>query len=57
MSWKQTHTQAAADEGVEVVVMLIDEWAVAHRRGIDEGSYQEIPSLPDLTLNSSEVSS
>ena len=57
MSWKQTQTQAATDEGVEVVVMFMDEWAVAHRPGPDEGLSRQIPNLPNLTLNSSEVSS
>ena len=55
MSWKQT--QATADEGVEFVVMFMDEWVIAHRPGLNEGSSQPIPSLLNLTLNSSEVSS
>ena len=38
MSWKQIQTQAAADEGVEVAVMFMDEWASAHRPSPDEGS-------------------
>ena len=50
MSWKQTQTQAAADEGVEVTVMFTHEWVAAHRSGLDEGSSRKIPSLPDLTL-------
>ena len=33
MSWKQTQTQATIDEGVEVVVMFMDEWDVAHHPG------------------------
>ena len=57
MSWKHTQTRAAADEGVEAAVMFTDEWVTDHRPDIDEGSPQQIPSLPDLTLNSSEVSS
>ena len=57
MSWKQTQTRVAADEGVEVTVMFIDEWAATYRLGLDEGSSRQIPNLPDLTLNSSGVSS
>ena len=57
MSGKQTQTQAAADEGIEAAVIFMDEWDAAHRSGIDEGSSRQIPSLLDLTLNSSEVSS
>ena len=30
MSWKQTQTQASADEGVEATVMFMDEWDAAH---------------------------
>ena len=51
----QTHV--AADEGVEAVVMFTNEWIAAHQPGPDEGSSQQIPSLPNLTLNSSKVSS
>ena len=57
MSWKQTQTWAAADEGVEATVMFTDEWATTHRSSLDEGSSWQIPKLPDLTLNSSELSS
>ena len=56
MSWKQTQTRVAADEGVEATVMFTDEWVAAHRSSLHEGSFRQIPSLPDLTLNSSEVS-
>ena len=57
MSWKQTKTQEATDEGVEATMMFMDEWATAHRLGPDEGLSRPISSLPNLTLNSSEVSS
>ena len=36
MSWKQTQTKATADEGVEAAVMFTDEWAAAHRSGLNE---------------------
>ena len=57
MSWKQTQTRETTDEGVEAAMMFTDEWVFSHRLGPDEGSSRQIPSLPDLTLNSSEVSS
>ena len=51
-------TQEDADEGVEVAVMFTDEWADTHRPGLGEGSSGNIgDSLPNLTLDSSEVSS
>ena len=54
--WKQTQTQAAVDEGVEAAMMFMDEWISAHQAGPNEGLSQQ-PILPNLTLNSSEVSS
>ena len=57
MLWEQTPKQEAADEGVEAVVMFMDEWDAAHRTGPDEGSSQPIPSLPNLTLKLNEESS
>ena len=57
MSWKQTQTQAATDEGVEAAMMFTDEWVFTHQPGPDEGSSRQIPSLLDLTLKSSEASS
>ena len=57
MSWKQTQTQEAADEGVESTVIFIDEWVDSHQPGPDEGSSRQIPNLPNLTLDSREVSS
>ena len=57
MSWKQTQTQEAADEGVEAVMMFMNERVSAHHLGPDEGSSQSIPNLPNLTLNLSKVSS
>ena len=58
MSWKQTKTWAAAYEGVEATVMFTDEWADTHQPGLGEGSSGNIGDiLPNLTLNSSEVSS
>ena len=57
MSWKQTQTQEAADEGVEAIVMFTDEWVDAHQSSPDEGLSWQIPDLPNLTLNSSKVSS
>ena len=57
MSWKQTQTQAAADEGVEVIVMFTNEWVATHQPGPDESSSRQIPSPPDLIVDSREVSS
>ena len=57
MSWKQTQTQEATDEGVEAAVMFMDEWAAAHHPSPNEGSSRQIRSLPNPTLNSSKVSS
>ena len=54
--WKQMQTQTTVDEGVEAAMMFVDEWIAAHQQGLDEGSSQQ-PILPNLTLNSSEVSS
>ena len=48
---------AAVDEVVEAAVMFTDEWAATHRLGLNEGSSHQIPSLPNLTLNSSKVTS
>ena len=57
MSWKQTPTWQAVNEGVEAAMMFTDECATTHRSGLNEGSSRQIPSLPDLTLNLSKVSS
>ena len=65
MSWKQTqiHIAAdeihtAADEGVGVALMFTHEWVSAHQPVAGEGpSRQAGDSIPDLTLNSAEVSS
>ena len=59
MSWKQTQTQTqdAAYDSVEAIMTFMNEWASTHQPGLDEGSSRKIPSLPNLTLNLSEVSS
>ena len=54
---EQTQAQAAADEGVEAIVMFMDEWDAAHHLGPNEGSSWQIRNLPNLKLNLSEVSS
>ena len=54
--WKQKQTQEAIYEGIEAVVMFMDQWIATHQLGPDEGSSQQ-PILPNLTLKSSEVSS
>ena len=38
MSWKQTQTWTATDEGIEAAMMFTDEWAAAHQLGVNEGS-------------------
>ena len=38
MSWKQTQTRVAADEGVEAAMIFTAEWDAAHRSGLNEGS-------------------
>ena len=40
MSWKQTQTRVAADEGVEAAVMFTYEWTATHQPGPNEGSSQ-----------------
>ena len=35
---EQTQTQEATNEGVEAVVMFMDEWVVSHQPGPHEGS-------------------
>ena len=65
MSWKQTqiHTAAyeihtAAEEGVDAALMFTHEWDAAHQPVAGAGpSRQAGDSIPDLTLNSTEVSS
>ena len=65
MSWKQTQIHTAADEihkaakeGVGAALMFTNEWFAAHQPVAGEGpSRQEGDSIPDLTLNSTEVSS
>jgi len=65
MSWKQTqiHTAAyeihtAAEEGVGAALMFTHEWDAAHQSVAGEGpSRQAGDNIPDLTLNSTEVSS
>ena len=37
MSWKQTQTQAVADEGIGAAIMFTDKWVDAHRVGPGEG--------------------
>ena len=49
-------TQEAVDEGVEAAVIFTDEWISAHQPGPDEGLSRQVPILPNLTLNSNEVS-
>ena len=55
MSWKQTQTRAAADEGIEAIMILIDEW-VAHRLGLDEQSdlSDTHPPRPETQLERGE---
>jgi len=58
MSWKQTQIHIAAEEGVGAALMFRDEWDAAHQPVAGEGpSRQAGDSIPDLTLNSTEVSS
>ena len=58
MSWKQTQIHTAAEEGFGVSLMFTHEWVAAHQPVAGEGpSRQEGDSIPDLTLNSTEVSS
>ena len=65
MSWKQRqiHTASyeihtAAEEGVGAALMFTHEWVSAHQTVAGEGpSRQEGDRIPDLTLNSTEVSS
>ena len=58
MSWKQTQIHIAAEEGVGAALMFTHEWVAAHQPVAGEGpSRQDGDSIPDLTLNSTEVSS
>ena len=65
MSWKQKqiHTATdeihkAAEEGVGTALMFTHEWVAAHQPVAGEGpSRQEGDSIPDMTLNYTEVSS
>ena len=48
----------AAEEGVGVGLMFTHEWVAAYQPVAGEGpSRQEGDNIPDLTLNSTEVSS
>ena len=58
MSWKQTQIHIAAEEGVGAVLMFTHEWVGAHQPVASEGPYRQVgDSIPDLTLNSTKVSS
>ena len=58
MSWKQTQIHTAAEEGVGAALMFTHEWVATHQPVAGEDpSRQAGDNIPDLTLNSTEVSS